>query len=154
MIMDIFFNGEKLSSSELAPIVRAIEDPAVLREKGGFLFRFAREEETVHFGLLPYLQNGQRMYHYNIKMPSFPLILSGFVNAGGSLTFLPEQTKKKDAREWLSQDYHNQVKFFASFLINEDFPPKTRLDEISVEVLDKFSFPWPGQGRECLSDLV
>lgn len=125
----IILNESKISSKEFRKVVVAICDKTVLVEKGGFLFSALIRDNTLYMGILPYFIEGQRAYHYNIKLPTEKHILIGFINSNATIDIyfkLSSEEMKDGITEELLDYFRKSYKTFCSILIehgfSEDFP--------------------------------
>lgn len=136
---NVVLNGEVPSRRGLAQMARALADPAILTEKGGFLFRAAVLDEVLHVGMVPSFQDGQRNYHYDIPLPETRLSLTGFVNPDGSLTVLfvvpgrlPDELTDADRR--YARGLYARL---AGFLLEAGVPSGTPVEETTRAVIEE-----------------
>ena len=78
---NVILNGEAPTVSLLAQMAAAFEDPDVLTAHGGFLLRATVVDGVFHVGIVPALNEGQRLYHFGMDFPETPVALTGFVAA-------------------------------------------------------------------------
>ena len=130
-------NGKTASGSEWAEIVRALSDPSIISEKGGYLFKSHIDGDTLRIGILPCLVNGMRTYHYNIDIERTRYVLIGAFNPNGTATILfrlnREESKKKRAAD--AAEYRLQLSSLARALTSSGFPAEYELDAISAAAL-------------------
>jgi hypothetical protein len=79
----IVINGESGGISLAEDWIRALNDPRILQEKAGFLFKVFADEDQLMVAVAPALIHGERSYHYALRLEKaqafFTLI--GSVNA-------------------------------------------------------------------------
>ncbi len=88
-ITKVTFNGKTGKPKLVAPLIHALNTPAILIEKSGFLFQATIRGHRLILGVLPYFIDGQRSMHYDIKLSvktQFTLI--GNISADGQFTIL------------------------------------------------------------------
>ncbi len=142
-ITTILFNHSTISAHELKKIIVSLADPAVLAEKGGFLFKAHIRAHEIALGVIPSFFEGARNYHYDIHISSkTDIVLSGFINANTNITLLAEYPPplKNDL-----QDITIKVKTlhlfaqFSLFLTEWGMPPDTPLDTITQGIVRDFA---------------
>ena len=130
-------NGKAMPGPEWSEIVRALSDPAIAAEKGGYLFKSHIDGNTLRIGILPCIVNGMRSYHYNIDIERTRYVLIGTINPNGTATVLfrlnREEAKKKRAADAL--EYRRQFAGLAMSLVSRGFPPDFALDSITIDAL-------------------
>jgi hypothetical protein len=135
--LKIVVNGKPMPGSEWSEIVRALSDPAIATEKGGYLFKSHLDGDTLRIGILPCIVNGMRSYHYNIDIERTRHVLIGTINPNGTATVLfrlnREEAKKK--READALEYRRQFAGLAMSLVSRGFPPDFELDSITIDAL-------------------
>jgi hypothetical protein len=146
----ITFNGKRSGLSVATEWIRALNDPRVLQEKAGFLFKASFDGDCLMLAVAPTLINGERSYHYNLRLEkedAFTLI--GDVNAQGVFTIL----FKPESRAAVSQhatEYIGRFRSLAAFLKTTGYTGAGRLDEVTQDILRTLGLsPVP----ESLSDL-
>ena len=82
----VVLNGEHPTGAQGAAVAHALQDPAILTEKGGYIFKAALMEECLHLALCPTVIGAIRQMHHTMVLEvASPLIADGFINADGSL---------------------------------------------------------------------
>lgn len=138
--MEVILNGKKSNDNELEIMVKALSDPNIIAEKGGFLFKSRLSNKNLSLGVIPSFLNGQRQYHYNIEMNTDSLTLVGSINPNMSITIMFKIDKKYSAEDFIVQhaeEYRQQYAVLASFLTDFSFPASVILDDISVQLINK-----------------
>ncbi len=90
----VSLNGVAGDITILGDWVRALMNPAVLREKGGYLFKASFADRQAFFAVAPYVLDGQRSYHFAMQIEQDDAhTLIGVVDANGAFgfTFKPDQ---------------------------------------------------------------
>jgi len=147
-INKVTLNGKRGGAADW---IRALNDPNLLREKAGFLFKAGFDGDHLMLAVLPTMINGERSYHYNQhleKEDAFTLL--GDVNAEGVFTILfkPESREQAQAN---SEKYLEQFRRFAAFLIDGGYTGDGVLDEVTQGLLESLGLsPAP----ETLAGLV
>ena len=134
----IMLNGKAASAKDLALLAKALSTPAIVTEKGGYLFKSRADRQSFHFGILPSFLNGQRTYHYDIDIGPGEFNLIGSINANGSLTAVFKLDHAKIGHplpEADIEEFRRQYAQLARFLIECGLPSSFPLDSISTEVL-------------------
>ncbi len=83
---DTILNGSYPAPKLVKQVVAALQDPVILTEKGGYIFKAALTGEVLHIGLIPTLVGDTRKVHHAIDLNiETPMIINGFFNADGTL---------------------------------------------------------------------
>ncbi len=137
-IQNVILNEKKTDKNTLKQIIPALSNPTILNEKGGYIFKTLVLEDTLYLGLLPYLIDGKRTYHFNIKMPQEEFVLIGFINSNGSIELLfkmkPEQYKAGLSLEEIKYYRKSYIKF-ARCLLEFKFNEEVKLDAVTRQAL-------------------
>jgi hypothetical protein len=131
----VTFNRNSGDASAAREWIRALNDPRIVQEKAGFLFKVSFDDNHLMLAAAPCLINGERSYHYNQhleKEDAFTLI--GDVNAQGVFTILfnPESREQIAAD---SEKYIELFRRFAAFLFESGYTGDGPLDEVTQDVL-------------------
>jgi hypothetical protein len=93
---DTILNGSYPAPKLLKQVAAALQDPTILTEKGGYIFKAALTGEVLHIGLLPTLIGHTRSVHHAIDLAvESHMIINGFFNADGSLAMVLLKPGKK-----------------------------------------------------------
>lgn len=136
----VMLNGEAVSAKDLSLLAKALSTPAIVVEKGGYLFKSRVDSHAFHFGILPNFLNGQRTHHYDIDIGPSAFNLMGSINANGSLTIVFKLDRAKVGQplpEPDAEEYRRQYAQLAQFLIDCGLPRSHPLDSISMAVLEE-----------------
>ena len=131
-ISKITLNGKRGGATDW---IRALNDPNLVREKAGFLFKASFDGDHLMLAVLPTLISGERSYHYNQhleKEDAFTLL--GDVNAEGVFTIL----FNPESHEQVEADAEKYIKLFrrlAGFLIENGYTGDGALDEVTQDIL-------------------
>jgi hypothetical protein len=133
----IVINGKSGSLSLAGDWIRALNNPQILKEKAGFLFKVLAEDDRLMVAVVPALIHGERTYHYALRLEqesAFTLI--GDVNAQGVFTILfkPESCEAAMKHQ---RDYIEQFRRFASFLSLAGYNGAGLLDEVTQGLLQE-----------------
>ncbi len=146
-IKKVTLNGKRGGAANW---IRALNDPNLVREKAGFLFKASFDGDHLMLAAAPCLINGERTMHYNMhlkKEDAFTLV--GDVNAQGVFTIL----FKPESREQVAADaekYIGRFQRFAAFLLQNGYIGDGLLDEVTQDLLKELGLsPAP----ETLADL-
>jgi len=137
-ISKVTLNGKIGGPSMTAAWISALNDPRIVREKAGFLFKASLDGDHLMLAVVPCLINGARSHHYDQhleKEDAFTLL--GAVNAGGVFTILV----KPDSGEQItthSAEFIEAYRRFAAFLLNQGYAGGGLLDEVTQGVLRDF----------------
>jgi hypothetical protein len=146
----VMLNGTSASDEDLRRLAEALSTPAILTEKGGYLYKSRAEEGIFHFGVLPHFLNGQRTYHYDIEIGSSRYNLVGSVNANCTLTALFRLDRaelEQPLADAEREAYRGQYAALARFLLRCGLPGTFPLDDISEGVLTEMGLT----GEETLT---
>ncbi|VGO22192.1 hypothetical protein [Pontiella sulfatireligans] len=150
-VSKVTLNGKIGGSSIAAAWIRALNDPGIVREKAGFLFKASLDGDHLMLAAVPCLINGARSHHYDQhleKEDAFTLL--GAVNAGGVFTIMvkPDSNEQITAHAAEFIDVYRQ---FAALLLNQGYAGEGLLDEVTQGVLQAFGLnPLPS----TLSELA
>lgn len=128
-------NGRTPDKKEIRQFVYAISDPSALRSSGGYLFRFCLWNDSLHLGIVPAISEGERLHHYDIKIPGAEHVI-GSISATGEFTLLFKAEKAElddDARK----RWRNEFTAFASTLISLGYKGKGQLDWITKQIIEE-----------------
>jgi hypothetical protein len=131
-------NGHAPDPAAFALLKEALSTPAIIAEKGGYLFKSRVDGQTFHFGIQPNFLNGQRTYHYDIDIGPSVYNLIGSINANGTLTAAFKLDRAKIGHplpETDKREYRRQYAELARFLVECGWPASFPLDAVSTEVL-------------------
>ena len=131
-------NGEQLSAKALDQFIRALSDPTILTEKGGYLFKSRLDGDMLRIGILPCILEGRRTYHYSIEIGASRFTLTGSFNANGTATILfrlNREALKTPIGDADRIEFRRQFRGLIRFLIDNGFPSGYELDSITVEAL-------------------
>jgi len=134
----VTLNGKTGNPSVAKEWIRALNDPRILKEKAGFVFKASFAGDHLMLAAAPFLIDGQRSYHFNMHLQhedAFTLI--GDVSAAGvfNLLFKPE------SREFADQNAAAclaTLRRFADFLLSAGYRGAGELDEVTQGVLERF----------------
>ncbi len=131
----VTLNGKTGKPKIAKPFIRALNTPAILIEKAGFLFKATVDGDHLILGVTPYFIEGARTWHYDLVMPvenEFTLI--GSVNADGhfSIFFKPTSDELTPAQK---TNYADNYIRFARFLHASGLRSEGPLDEITIQLL-------------------
>lgn len=133
---NVILNGEAPTVSLLAQMAAAFEDPDVLTAHGGFLLRATVVDGVFHVGIVPALNEGQRLYHFGMDFPETPVALTGFVEPDGRFTILLARPGRpvelSEAERDLSRSLYSR---FARFLLQAGVKPETKLHALTQQTL-------------------
>ncbi len=136
LVNKVTLNGKTGGASVATDWIGALNDPRLVREKAGFLFKASFEGGHLMLAVAPTLINGERSYHYNMhlkKEDAFTLL--GDVNAEGifSLLFKPDHPGQFRAE---SSRFVGVCHRFAGFLIENGYAGKGMLNEVTQGLLE------------------
>jgi len=136
-IKEVTLNGDTGSHKMAADFIHALNDPGILTEKAGFLFKTTVCGDRLMLGITPYFINGERMYHYDVSLPvenEFTLI--GSINAEGVFTifFRPESLNIPPEKK---EVYSDSYVIFARFLLENGYAGKGLLDGVTLKTLEE-----------------
>ncbi len=140
-----FLNGEKVPTEELCRAISSISDRTTIIEKGGFLFKASFFCDEIHFGILPYVVGGERMWHYNIIMKREDAYrITGFINSNYTITVIPDIAGKNIAKNFsaeMKSEFSRRMRLLADILIRFGFDPNFKVDAITLGVLEMIGYP-------------
>ncbi len=143
----IILNGEKASAKELENVATSLCNREVIREKGGFLFKFSCVDSTACLGVLPFFIGTDRMHHYDIRLPlKDPHRLTGFINSDCTLTILfnvDKKTLENGFSPEAVEQYTRRYRDFAALLLTHGFDPFFPLDSLTLETLTTMGLAEP-----------
>jgi len=149
-IKKVTLNGKTGDTSVATEWIRALNEPRIVQEKAGFLFKASFDDEHLMLAVAPCLINSERSYHYNMhleKEDAFTLI--GDINAQGVFTILfnPESREQIQAD---SAKYIELFSQFAMFLFENGYTGRGAMDEVTQGLLENLGLsPAP----QTLADL-
>jgi hypothetical protein len=134
-IRTITLNGKTGPSKIARPMIQALNDPRIITEKAGFLFKAAARENHLHLAVVPTLINGERNHHYDHQLQdedAFTLI--GDINATGDFTILfkPEQRQMSPEQK---EHYLRNYRTFAQWLLDQGYTGKGTLSDVTQMIL-------------------
>ena len=135
MLSKITLNGKTGKPAIAAPWIRALNDPCIVVEKAGFLFKAATTSDRLILAVVPCLINGERSYHYNMPLENEDAFtLTGSINAQGVFTILikPESL---DLSPEQKEKYLNLYTKFGAFLISAGYKGEGILDSVTQCIL-------------------
>lgn len=153
VISKVTLNGKSGDVSVAQGWIRALNDPRIVQEKAGFLFKASLDGDHLMLAAAPCLINGERLHHYDQhleKEDAFTLL--GVVNATGVFTILI----KPDTREQVSacrETFLNVFRQFAGFMLDQGYAGEGRLDEVTQSVLISFGSNPPSTTLSELASL-
>jgi hypothetical protein len=131
----LVLNGRIADESRIRDMMHGLNDSSIRTGKGGYLFKSSADDEFLRLGIVPYFQQGQRNYHYDIALPeSAECVLIGNLNPDGVFTLLftpPELPLDDETRA----GYAAQYRIFADELISRGFAGRGRLDDATRQML-------------------
>lgn len=134
-IHTVTFNGKTGGTAVATAWLCALNDPRIVQEKAGYLFKASFEAGHLMLAVNPTLIHGARSHHYNQhleKEDAFTLI--GTVNAQGVFTIL----FKPESREQVAKqavEYIERVRRFAAFLFDNGYSGDGPLDKVTQSML-------------------
>lgn len=131
----LILNGSRPGKKELRQFIHAISDPPALRASGGFLFRFCLWKDSLHLGIVPAISEGERLHHYDIKIPGDENVI-GSISATGEFTLL-FKAEKEELDDDIREKWRNEFKVFASVLISRGYDGKGNLDWITKQIIEE-----------------
>lgn len=133
----IMLNGKSGGISLAAAWVRALNDPRILQEKAGFLFKVFSDDDHVMIAVAPTLIQGERTYHYALHLETeSAFTLAGDVNAQGVFTILFKPESMEASMEH-RLEYIEQFRRFAAFLRQAGYVGPGRMDGVTQGVLNE-----------------
>jgi len=131
----VTLNGKAGPPATAAGWIQALNDPRIIREKSGFLFKAGFDGDHLMLEAAPTLINGERSYHYNMRLQkedAFTLI--GAVTAEGvfNILFKPENYAAVVEH---AAEYIQVFRRFAAFLLAAGYIGEGRLNEVARSVL-------------------
>lgn len=144
MIQHVVFNRKTGSPDIIAPWIHALNNPRIMQEKAGFLFKVGRHEDSLLLAVEPCLINGERRYHFNMHLAhEDAYTLTGSVNPQGEFTilFCPECRALTDAQ---CARYRDVVGCFAALILSNGYAGRGMLDDVTGPLLQAIGFdPMP-----------
>jgi hypothetical protein len=153
-VSKLTFNGKTGNPSLAAPWVHALNQPQIVQEKAGFLFKASFEDTHLMLAVSPCIINGARAHHYDQhldKEDAFTLI--GFVGAQGVFTILIKPDSRTQAIKQ-SAEYIKVYRGFAKFLLESGYNGEGLLDEVTQGLLAKFDLNPAPQTLQELSEAT
>jgi hypothetical protein len=131
----VTLNGKRGKAKIAKPFIHALNTPAILTEKAGFLFKATVCGDLLVLGVTPYFIEGQRTWHYDMVMPAEnEFTLLGAINADGHFTIL--FTPISDELTTFEQiAYGDNYIQFAQFLLASGLESEGPLDAITIQLL-------------------
>ena len=137
-IQHIHLNNELITKKEIIKIVKSLCDARIIREKGGFLFKSSFQDGHFHIGLLPYILEGERTYHYDISLSEeCTYKLTGFINSNMTMTILPDVADSGQVT-FSEQDKDNYIEQYiklSEFLTEHGFNSEFPFDPVTMQAL-------------------
>ncbi len=149
-IRRVTLNGKTGDASAAKEWIRALNDPWIVTEKSGFLFKASFDEDHLMLAVAPALIHGERTMHYNLHPETengFTLI--GDVNAQGffTLLFKPDNLKQLVAEP---ARFVEVCRRFAGFLLENGYTGEGRIDEVTQGILKELGL---SSAPQVLADL-
>lgn len=137
IIKTFYFNQTKNKSKQVKDFISVLNSNSKLQQIGGLLFKsnFQAAKETIYIEFVPTLLDGERSYHYNIKLKhEDEYNLVGSVSANGEFKILikPESAELSNENK---EKYLISLKAFAQFLIEHDYNGMGIIDWTTTEIL-------------------
>lgn len=135
LLFPLILNGKKPGKAEVKQFVNALSDPKILNSTGGYLFKTCLADGELHIGIAPAISEGERLHHYDIKVPDSEHLIGG-VSATGeiSLLFRADKTELNDIgrAQW-------KLIFcsFAAGLLDRGYTGKGQLDWITRQIIQE-----------------
>jgi len=144
-IVRVTLNGRTGGLSSAAGWIQALNNPVLVREKGGFLFKASFNGDHLILEAAPALIQGARSYHYNM-LPGLDdaFMLIGSVDAQGGFLILVKPPDEGFLNGHADQ-YAAVFRAFAIFLEEAGYSGAGHLDEITQGVLRKLGMAPPPQ---------
>lgn len=149
--MNIVFNGKRGNSSIIRPWVKALNDPRIVTEKAGFLFKALLCGDHMELAAQPCLINGERLCHYNMPLSqNDPATLIGDVSATGEFTvlFKPDKGGLTDEQKVRCRE---GLKAFAELLLEQGYAGEGRLCDVTRMILPEIGL---SPALQTLADLA
>ncbi len=149
-IRRVTLNGKAGGHKVGRPWIEALNDPHILTEKAGFLFKAAVRGDHLFLAVVPVLIDGKRSYHYEQHLDNEDAFtLAGDVNASGVFTILFKPEKMPLSAEH-ARRYRHSINLFTEWLLAEGYSGKGLLSEVTQCVLRELEYsPVP----QTLKDL-
>ena len=135
--MNIIFNEKSGPTSIVIPWIAALNDPRIVTEKAGFLFKALLHEDHMELAAEPCLIHGERLCHYNMPLKqNHPATLIGTVSSTGEFTvlFKPDKGGLTDGQKVHCRE---GLKAFAALLLEQGYTGEGRLCDITKMILPK-----------------
>jgi len=141
----VTMNGVVGGLDRLAVWMNALMNPAMLREKGGYLFKASFAGSEVCLVVAPYVIDGQRSYHHAMRLAhEDALTLIGAVDANGAFSFF-FKPDGPDLTLAYRQACREVCRRFAGLLLDAGYRGKGTLDDITQGMLAECGMsPPPG----------
>lgn len=143
-IRSVTLNGKKGDHKIAQPWIDAMNDPRIVTEKAGFLFKATIRQEHLLLAVSPVLINGERSHHYDQHLDeedAYTLI--GDISAAGVFTILfkPERLPLSETQK---TRYLSAFRHFAALLLNQGYSGEGLLNDITQTVLEDLGlYPAP-----------
>jgi len=145
-------NGKTGDASVLSPWIAALNNPRIVTEKAGFIFKVGLAGSHLMLAVEPCLIQGERRYHYNLHLAQEDVLyLSGNVDAHGVFMLiakprsLPLAAGDKTAFLALYQT-------FAGLLLAQGYRQAGALDEVTRSVLTELGLTRAATSLRELAD--
>lgn len=133
--LSLLLNGSLPDRIESRKFAKALSDPASLTSSGGWLFKSRREENAIYIGIVPALSEGQRLHHYDIRVPEGEHLI-GSISANGEISLLfkaeAESLDTAAMARWKAQ-----YRGFAGVLIQCGYHGEGKLDWITQKIIEE-----------------
>lgn len=150
VIRKITFNGQTGGSEVAWPWIMALNEPRIVIEKAGFLFKAAVRTDHLLLTVTPAMINGERSYHYDQKLDgedAYTLI--GNISAAGLFTILFKPTNLPLTQEQKAR-YIRICVVFSWWLLREGYSGKGLLNKVTQSLFEEIGLsPTP----QTLADL-
>jgi hypothetical protein len=133
----VTLNGKSGDASVVQEWVGALNDPRIVREKAGFLFKVLLDGDHLMLAATPCLINGERLHHYDQELGiDSAYTLLGDVNASGIFTILfkPENRNLSDEQK---TRYLKTFRQFAKLLLAQGYTGEGILSDVTRTVLQE-----------------
>ncbi|HCL56427.1 MAG TPA: hypothetical protein DHW82_05395 [Spirochaetia bacterium] len=115
-----------------------MREPQIILQNGGFLFQIALNQSEFYFSFLPFITEGNRNHHYDIKIKKNQqqVVFNGCINTDQTITLVPSLSKEdlKDFPESKKTALIQNYKIIADFFTLLNFTEAFELDFCSIHI--------------------
>ena len=129
----LILNSSRPSAREIRQFIRALADERTLSARGGYLFKSCLAGGELHIGIVPAIAEGERLHHYDIRVPDGRHLL-GSLSATGEFTVL---FKAASLDEEARNAWREQYEALAVTLLELGYAGEGRLDWISRKIIEE-----------------